>query len=80
MKTHRFDPVSFVAGLLMVLVGLVFLVPPDTSALLEAVVGARVWFWPVLLVGIGLAVLVPALLPRRQSAEEDRSADRESTL
>jgi hypothetical protein len=71
MKTHGFDSVSFISGLVITLLGLAFLIPRTPSALIDAVTGLGGWFWPVLLLVIGLAVLVPVFLPKRTDEPDD---------
>ncbi len=66
MKTHRFDGVSFASGLVIAAIGLVFLIAPEPGDILDVFDGIGSWFWPVLLLVIGLAVLVPALMPSRE--------------
>jgi hypothetical protein len=70
MKSHRFDAISFISGLVAALVGLVFLVPQTPVDLIDALTSLGAWFWPVLLLAIGVAVLVPVFLSR----EDDEAA------
>ena len=70
MKSHRFDGVSFISGLVAALVGLVFLVPQTPVDLIDAVTSLGAWFWPVLLLVIGLAVLIPVFVTRSAEDEE----------
>lgn len=72
MKSHRFDAISFISGLVVALVGLVFLVPQTPVDLIDAVTSLGAWFWPVLLLAVGLAVLVP-VFATRSSAEDDET-------
>lgn len=75
MKTHDFDGVSFFAGLVLAAIGLLYLVPRDISSLIDVVVGAGSWFWPVLFLAVGVAVLVPAIRKSGSSySEKDGSA------
>jgi hypothetical protein len=71
MKSHRFDAISFISGLVTAMVGLVFLVPQTPLDLIDALTSLGAWFWPVLLLVIGLAVLVPVFVTR--SAEDDET-------
>lgn len=68
MKTHDFDGVSFFTGLVFAAIGLLYLVPRDLSSIVDVVVGAGSWFWPVLFLAVGIAVLVPAI--RRSGSRE----------
>ncbi|HEY6629694.1 MAG TPA: hypothetical protein VI193_11980 [Acidimicrobiia bacterium] len=75
MKTHRFDAVSFIAGLAFAILGLVFLVPDTPQELIDALVNSGGWFWPVALLIVGLAVIVPVLLPKKEEAIEAGDSD-----
>ena len=70
MKSHRFDAISFISGLVVALVGLVFLVPQTPVDLIDAVTSLGAWFWPVLLLAVGLAILVPVFLTQRDEKDE----------
>jgi H+/Cl- antiporter ClcA len=70
MKSHKFDAISFISGLVVALVGLVFLVPQTPVDLIDAVTSLGAWFWPVLLLAIGLAILVPVFLRQRDEKDE----------
>jgi hypothetical protein len=70
MKPHRFDTVSFIAGLLFTALGLVFLIPQTPEQLIDMLLNSGAWFWPVLLVAIGLAVIIPALMPKAEEEPE----------
>ena len=73
MKTHEFDGVSFFTGLVFAAIGLLYLVPRDVSSLIDLFVGAGSWFWPVLFLAVGVAVLVPAM--RRSEAGNSDNGD-----
>ena len=75
MKTHRFDAVSFIAGLIFTALGLLFLIPQTPEQLVDVVLNSGAWFWPILLVVIGLAVIIPALLPKQEDEPEPIEAD-----
>ena len=70
MKSHRFDAISFISGLVAALVGLVFLVPQTPLDLVDAVTSLGAWFWPVLLLVIGIAILVPVFISRGTEDED----------
>ena len=74
MKSHRFDAISFISGLVAALVGLVFLVPQTPIDLIDAVTSLGAWFWPVLLLAIGIAILVPVFMARGRSEDEARAS------
>ena len=69
MKTHRFDAVSFISGVVITLLGLAFLIPQTPVDVVEAIASVAGWFWPVLLLVVGGAILVPALLPKDEADE-----------
>ncbi|HWL50403.1 MAG TPA: hypothetical protein VNT92_11035 [Acidimicrobiia bacterium] len=71
MKSHKFDAISFISGLVAAIVGLVFLVPQTPVDLIDAVTSLGAWFWPVLLLAIGIAVLVPVFMARGHEDEDD---------
>lgn len=64
MKTHRFDGVSFVSGLIITALGLLYLIPVEPVGIWDAVSKIGSWFWPVLLIVIGLSIVVPVVIPK----------------
>ncbi len=74
MKTHRFDALSFLTGIVIAGIGLVFLVLPDIDDIVRVLTDAGSWLWPVLLIAIGVAVLAP-LASRRVGADEDDESE-----
>ncbi len=70
MKTHRFDAVSFLSGLALTLLGLVFLIPQTPVDIVSALTDLGSWFWPAVLLVIGIAVLIPVFLPKEPEQEE----------
>lgn len=70
MKSHPFDPLSFVSGLVATAIGLLFLLPGTPGELIDRVGEAAEWFWPLLLIAVGVTVLLP-LLRRSQSSDEE---------
>jgi hypothetical protein len=77
MKTHKFDTVSFLSGLVFTAFGLLFLIPSQTDELIEYLAGLGGWVWPVILLGIGVAILVPVFTSWK-SEEHDVDEDLES--
>lgn len=75
MKTHRFDGVSFFTGLVIAAIGAIYLIPADVSDVVDLFVDAGSWFWPVLLLAVGLAIVIPVLVPshKRERAERDEN-------
>lgn len=65
MRRHPFDPISFVLGLFVTTLGLLFVLG-DRSA---GEIGAR-WLWPFPVVVAGLVAVLAAL---RMARREDRS-------
>ena len=61
MKSHRFDPWSFVFGLLIVVVGLFFLTTTTVVDLARQFDAALDLGLPILALVIGAALVVPAL-------------------
>lgn len=61
MKTHKFDVLSFLAGLFMTGLGLTFLVLPEVDDIVGLLTDAGSWFWPVVFIVAGTAVLAPAI-------------------
>lgn len=73
MKLHRFDPLSFITGLVMVGIGLAFLIPADPTEIFAFFDDFGAWFWPVILVIVGIAIIVPAATRSRQSTEDEEA-------
>jgi hypothetical protein len=71
MRRHELDPLSLVVGFLFTAFGLLFLVGQP-----EAAVRLR-WLWPLLLLGLGLAILAGAR-PRRPAGPADGQLDEAS--
>jgi hypothetical protein len=69
MRTHRFDSLSFLAGLVMTVIGLAFLVFPRFGDLIDAITDAGAWFWPIVFIAIGIAILAPMAFGSRQPAD-----------
>jgi hypothetical protein len=70
MKTHRFDAISFFSGLVITLLGLVFLIPQTPVDIVSALTDLGSWFWPAVLLIIGIAVPIPVFLPKVADQEE----------
>lgn len=76
MKTHRFDAISFFSGLVIALLGLVFLIPQTPVDIVDALTDLGSWFWPAVLLVIGIAVLIPVFLPKEAEEEDLEELDR----
>jgi hypothetical protein len=75
MKTHRFDGVSLFSGLIITGIGLIFLISDDPSDIVGAIGKLGTWFWPVLFVVIGIAVLIPVLMPSKEPEAIESETD-----
>jgi hypothetical protein len=67
MRRHELDPLSLLSGLTFSIAGLLFL-----AGRVDVAVRVR-WLWPVLLLGLGLAILLGAR-PRRPAPEAGTEA------
>lgn len=72
MKSHELDPISFISGLVITLIGLVFLLPADTGDLISAVSDVGSWAWPAIFIGLGIAVIAPSVW--RRGSDQDAAA------
>lgn len=71
MKTHEFDTLSFLSGLVITVIGLVFLIPQEPTDVFAILGDLGTWFWPLVFILVGLAVLAPlALRGRDQNSDE----------
>jgi uncharacterized integral membrane protein len=73
MKSHDFDPVSFIAGIVMLVVGMLFLIPRATSDLVHYLSSTARWIWPAMLIAAGVAIVVPAIM---RAARDTSSSER----
>jgi hypothetical protein len=64
MKQHKFDAISFISGVVASAFGLVFLIPQTPVDLIDTVTSLGAWFWPTLLVVVGITILVPVFASR----------------
>jgi hypothetical protein len=71
MERHRFDTLSFAFGLIYLLIGLMFLIPATPFDLAPVVAASLRWVWPVAIIGIGAAIIVPLVRTRATSEPED---------
>lgn len=71
MKTHKFDTLSFISGLVFTGFGLMFLIPNSTDDLIDTVIDMGSWAWPLVLLGLGLALVVPVFLTWGEENAED---------
>lgn len=71
MKTHKFDGISFFAGLVLVIVGIVFLVPYRPTDLVDIFGDLGGWMLALFLLAVGLVVLAPAIAGLRHTGEDE---------
>jgi hypothetical protein len=71
VKTHKFDSISFLAGLVITGMGLAFLLLPEVDDIIGLLTDAGSWFWPVMFIAVGIAVLAPLAGRRIQNAPDD---------
>jgi hypothetical protein len=76
MNTHRFDGVSFFSGLIITLLGLVFLIPNAPSDVFDAISKLGNWFWPILFLAVGIGILIPVLIPsnKHETGEPEKES------
>ena len=75
MKTHNFDGVSFFSGLVITVIGLLFLIPNEPTDIFDAIGTLGSWFWPVLLLAVGIAVLIPVVIPSKRQDQIESETD-----
>ena len=75
MKMHKFDSLSFLAGLVITLIGLVFLLLPEVGDIVEVLTHAGSWFWPLVFIAGGIAVLAPVASRARGTGETEERDD-----
>jgi hypothetical protein len=75
MKTHKFDGVSLFSGVIITGIGLIFLISDDPSDIVGTISKLGTWFWPVLFVVIGMAVLIPVLAPTKNPEQVESETD-----
>jgi hypothetical protein len=80
MKTHRFDTVSFVSGLIFTGFGLMFLIPSSVDDLIDSVVDVGTWAWPLILLGVGLAILLPLVIAQQGAEAGEVQEDEEASV
>lgn len=70
MYRHRFDPIAFVFGAAFVLIAVLVGLPEDPWSFIvnDLAIG---WLWPLLLIAVGAAILLPSLRERRQAPSDD---------
>lgn len=71
MKIHKFDALSFIAGLVATAIGLMFLLSPDVGAIIDFATDFGSWFWPAVFIAIGVGILTPLVVRRTSDQEPD---------
>jgi type II secretory pathway component PulF len=69
MKSHKFDAISFISGVVATALGLAFLIPQTPVGLIDMITSLGAWFWPVVLIVVGIAILVPVFVSRDSQEE-----------
>jgi len=75
MKMHRFDSLSFLAGLVITLIGLAFLLLPEVGDIVDVLTDAGAWFWPVVFIAAGVAILAPLVSRTADGGEPEEQDD-----
>ncbi|MDH3189904.1 MAG: hypothetical protein OEM39_04590 [Acidimicrobiia bacterium] len=71
MKTHKFDAISFISGLIFTGFGLMFLIPNTTDDLIKTIVDMGSWAWPLIFLGLGLALVVPLFVTAARGSDSE---------
>jgi hypothetical protein len=77
MKSHKFDAISFISGAVAFALGLAFLVPQTPVGLIDMITSLGAWFWPAVLVVVGIAILVPVFASRGTEDAEMEKVEQE---
>lgn len=80
MKMHKFDSLSFLAGLVITLIGLAFLLMPGVGDIVDVLTEAGAWFWPVVFIAAGIAILAPLASRTGDDGEPEEQDDQESAV
>lgn len=75
MKLHKFDSLSFLAGLVITLIGLAFLLLPEVGDIVDVLTDAGTWFWPVVFIAAGIAILAPLASRSAGNGETEEQDD-----
>lgn len=75
MKMHKFDSLSFLAGLVITLIGLAFLLLPEIGDIVDVLTDAGAWFWPVVFIATGIAILAPLASRAGRNGEPEEQDD-----
>ena len=71
MKRHQIDIWSFIGGVVLTGLGLLFLIPTNPFDFTNGFRNLVGWALPVLVVLVGLAMIAPTLKRRRQETETE---------
>lgn len=75
MRPHRFDPISFLSGVLFTAVGLLFLLPLSISYLVTMVLDLARWVLPALALLAGGVVVATTLVHRSGAGEGEEELE-----
>ncbi|MGA7270287.1 MAG: hypothetical protein WB239_04370 [Acidimicrobiia bacterium] len=75
MQRHRFDTLSFAFGLIYLLIGLMFLIPATPFDLAPVMAASLRWVWPLAIIGIGAAIIIPLIRANATSELEEIEGD-----
>lgn len=74
MYRHRIDPIALVFGAAFIAIALLVGLPeePWTFIVNDLAIG---WLWPVLLIALGAAILIPSLRTRSETSGDTEPED-----
>ena len=75
MKKHTFDGISFFSGLVIAIIGTLFLIAGSPGDIVDAVARLGNWFWPIVFLVGGAAILIPIFASGRRGEEEEPASD-----
>lgn len=74
MRRHGFDAVSFLAGVLLIALGLIFFLPTSVSHLVTVILDLSRWALPALALLVGGVVVATTLMHRQSAGDEEGQA------
>ena len=69
MQQHRFDPISFVFGLLFVSLAALFALPVEPWDVFFGGIELG-WLWPLVITAAGIALIAPTIRQSRRDKDE----------
>jgi hypothetical protein len=76
MQQHRFDPISFVFGLLFVSLAALFALPIEPWDVFFGGIELG-WLWPLVIIAAGVALLAPSFRQWRKDGDEPEESPAE---